>query len=115
LAETPRKTQQKSFSKGLDLAVHAGRGVPSYANWSIIGATMFFLTVQKEMGRIDAHNSFFQNFLAPVHNGKQSRYFVFVHSFRHLFAVVGFIQNWIAAQERQFQSKTKSLVSFWTA
>jgi hypothetical protein len=36
LAETPLKTQQKSFSKGLDLALRAGRGVPSYANWSIV-------------------------------------------------------------------------------
>jgi hypothetical protein len=26
---------------------------------------------KKEMGRIDAHNSSFQNLLAPVHNGKQ--------------------------------------------
>jgi hypothetical protein len=33
--------------------------------------TRFFATVQKEMGRIDAHNYFFENFLAPVHNGKQ--------------------------------------------
>jgi hypothetical protein len=40
-----------------------------------------------------------------------TRSFVFVHSFHHLFAVVGFIQNRIAALDNQFQPKQKSLIS----
>jgi hypothetical protein len=43
--------------------------------------TRFFATVQKEIGRIDAHNYYFQNLLAPVHDGNSDTIFRFRSQF----------------------------------